>query len=127
MEIFSLKLEDFKKALKTLNEIIAENENDIIRDATIQRFEYTFELAWKTLKQFLKESHGVMANSPKAVFREAFKVGLFEKNMTQVFLEMTDDRNETVHLYDEKRINTIYANIKNKYHQTLQDLLERLS
>ena len=127
MEIFSLKLEGFKKALKPLNEIIAENENDIIRDATIQRFEYTFELAWKTLKQFLKESHGVIANSPEAVFREAFKVGLFEKNITQVFLEMTDDRNETVHLYDEKRINRIYANIKNKYHQTLQDLLERLS
>lgn len=127
MEIFSLKLEGFKKALKPLNEIIAENENDIIRDATIQRFEYTFELAWKTLKQFLKESHGVIANSPEAVFREAFKVGLFEKNITQVFLEMTDDRNETVHLYDEKRINRIYANIKNKYHQTLQDLRERLS
>ena len=127
MEIFSLKLEGFKKALKPLNEIIAENENNIIRDATIQRFEYTFELAWKTLKQFLKESHGVIANSPEAVFREAFKVGLFEKNITQVFLEMTDDRNETVHLYDEKRINRIYANIKNKYHQTLQDLRERLS
>jgi nucleotidyltransferase substrate binding protein (TIGR01987 family) len=127
MEIFKLKLKDYKKALKTLSEIISEKENDIIRDATIQRFEYTFELAWKTLKQFLKESHGIIANSPKAVFREGFKIGLFDEKVTQLFLEMTDDRNETVHLYDENRINNIFANIKTKYYKILHELARKLS
>ncbi len=44
MEIFRLKLKDYKRAFNTLAEIIKEKEGDIIRDATIQRFEYSFEL-----------------------------------------------------------------------------------
>ena len=41
----------------------------IIRDATIQRFEYTFEALWKFLKEYLKEKEGIVSNSPKACFK----------------------------------------------------------
>ena len=63
-------------ALVTLEEILKEPSGTIVRDASIQRFEYTFETVWKLLKGYLFQHHGIDAGSPKACFREAFKSGL---------------------------------------------------
>ena len=52
--------ETFARAYKKLAEIMVEQKTIIIRDAAIQRFEFTFELAWKTLRAYLKEVHGLV-------------------------------------------------------------------
>jgi len=101
MEIKNKKYLDTVKALSTLKDILKEPYSVIVRDATIQRFEYTFESLWKYLKTFLKESEGVIANSPKAVFKECFNALLFDEELTTTCLEMTDMRNETAHTYQE--------------------------
>jgi hypothetical protein len=62
-----LKLKDFNKALLTLEEAVKKRKNKFIRDAAIKRFEYCFELAWKTAKLFLLDNFGVNAFSPKNV------------------------------------------------------------
>jgi nucleotidyltransferase substrate binding protein (TIGR01987 family) len=68
------------KALATLKEILTCTQPDkIVRDATIQRFEYTFETTWKLLKAFLFEVEGIDANSPKSCFREALKAGVMDE------------------------------------------------
>ncbi|MEW5766292.1 MAG: nucleotidyltransferase substrate binding protein [bacterium] len=54
----------------------------IVRDAAIQRFEYTFEAIWKFLKEYLKQEEGIMCNSPKSCFREAFSLGLLTEEET---------------------------------------------
>ncbi len=51
-----LKIDSFGRALTSLEEILKEKENTIVRDATIQRFEYTFEAMWKALKFYLLDT-----------------------------------------------------------------------
>ena len=74
MERLRLKYQDAFNALKTLEDILKEPFSMIIRDATIQRFEYTFEALWKFLKEYLKENEGIVSNSPKACFKEIFSL-----------------------------------------------------
>lgn len=73
---------------------------------TIQSFEYTFELAWKTMKRLLDE-RGVIANSPKEVLRQAALEG-FIKNPEIWFVFLTK-RNLTVHAYNESYADEVLA------------------
>ena len=126
MELFKIKFNSFKSALNTLSMIIDKEETDILRDASIQRFEYSFELAWKTMKYYLKISHGIVANSPKSVFRESYQVDLIDEKLTQILLLMTEARNETVHLYNSEQARKIYNSIKNEFFPALVELIEKI-
>jgi len=126
LEKLKRKLEDAKKAIVTLEEILMEEYSKIVRDATIQRFEYTFEVAWKLLKEYLYYQEGIVCNSPKSCFREAFSVGLLNEEETVLFIQMTDDRNLTSHTYDEEIAENLYKKIKN-YYALLKSLIERIS
>ena len=125
MERLDLKLKDTQKALTTLNEILKEPYSTIIRDATIQRFEYTFEAFWKYLKEFLKTKKGIIANSPKDCFREIFSLGFTSEEETENLLKMTDSRNETTHTYKEEVANKIYTEIKN-YSEFMDRILKKI-
>ena len=115
MEKLERKLRETERALKTLEDILKEPYSTIVRDATIQRFEYTFESLWKTLKEYLREQEGIVCNSPKSCFREALSVGLLNEGQTLMCLEMTDDRNLTSHTYLEEVAEKIYRKIKDYY------------
>ncbi|MBU4491635.1 MAG: nucleotidyltransferase substrate binding protein [Euryarchaeota archaeon] len=119
MEKLTIIAEDTKNALGTLQEIIETPYSVIVRDATIQRFEYSFEIFWKFLKEYLRVKEGIICNSPKSCFREAFNVKLFTEEETVTALEMTDDRNLTAHTYHEEVAEEIYRKIKGYY--TLMD------
>ncbi|MFW6159759.1 MAG: HI0074 family nucleotidyltransferase substrate-binding subunit [Acidobacteriota bacterium] len=112
MERLKLKYNDAKRALGTLEEIIKEPFSVIIRDATIQRFEYTFEALWKFLREYLKEKEGIISNSPKGCFREIFSLGFLTEDETVRCLEMTDRRNDTSHTYKEEVAQMIYSRVK---------------
>jgi len=94
----------------------------IVRDAAIQRFEYTFEAFWKFIKEYLKEKEGIIVNSPKACFREIFSLGLCSEEETVQLQEMADKRNETSHTYKEEVANLIYEAI-NDYSLLMQKIL----
>jgi nucleotidyltransferase substrate binding protein (TIGR01987 family) len=116
MEKINLLLINYKKALITFDEILKEPFSIIVRDAAIQRFEYTFEIFWKLLKEYLKEYEGVICDSPKSCIREAFKQNLFlNEKETIGALNMVDDRNMTSHTYHENVAQGIYKNLKNYY------------
>ncbi len=57
MSKFESLLEDFRKATGRLAEALAQEKNEFIRDSAIQRFEFCFDLSWKTLKAFLEDYH----------------------------------------------------------------------
>lgn len=124
MERLKLKYEDANKALKTLVEISEEPFSVIVRDAAIQRFEYTFEALWKFLKEYLKEKEGIIANSPKTCFREIFSLGFLTEEETVKCLEMTDRRNEIAHTYKEAVAETIYKGIQGHI-RLMDNLLEK--
>ena len=112
MEKLARRLKEAEKALETLREILREPYSAIVRDATIQRFEYTFEIFWKLLKEYLYAHEGIECNSPKACFRDAFRVGILNEERTITCLEMTDDRNLTSHTYVEEVAESIYEKIR---------------
>lgn len=125
MEKLKRKIDETERALKTLDEILKEPYSVVVRDATIQRFEYTFEVFWKTLKEYLEEYEGVRCNSPKSCFREAMSVGLLSEEQTLMCLEMTDDRNLTSHTYLEEIAQKIYGKVK-YYYKLMSDILRRI-
>jgi len=102
---------DTKRALDTFKEIVNEPFSIIVRDAAIQRFEYSFEAIWKLLKEYLNKKEGIICNSPKSCFREAFNVQMLNEAETIKALEMTDDRNLTSHAYIEKVAQKIYEKL----------------
>jgi nucleotidyltransferase substrate binding protein (TIGR01987 family) len=105
------RLESARRALGTLQEILAEPKSVIIRDASIQRFEYSFESVWKALKAYLLEFEGVDVHSPKSSFRGGFRSGLISAEDTRACLRMTDDRNLTAHTYIEPIAEDIYRRL----------------
>lgn len=125
MEKLKLRSETAIKALKTLEEIVDEPYSTIVRDASIKRFEYSFDIFWKLMKDYLRVKEGIECASPKSCFREAFKVGILSEEETVKVLEMTDDRNLSTHTYDEEAIEEIYQQVKN-YWKLMDDICKRI-
>ena len=112
----------FKEALNRLNEAILLKGSPIIVDAVIQRFEFSFELAWKTLKRVLIDE-GVIVQTPKDVLKEAFKLGYLEDE--ELWLDMLSDRNSMSHTYNEAQALDVYKNIP-KYYEKLLRLSKKI-
>lgn len=108
--VFSETLNAFETALKRLSDVLEQPESTITRDAAIKRFEFTFELLWKSLQRFFR-IQGITCNSPKGCLKEAFSFGLIEDN--PLWVRMIDDRNLTVHTYNEAVAIEIYQHLKN--------------
>lgn len=129
MKKSEIKLKNFIQANKRLREAITaykENrENTLYRDAVIQRFEFTFELAWKTVADVLGEQGiTVEIHSPKAVFKSAYSVGIIENE--DVWVEILDARNSMSHTYDEDTATRIAVNICNRYGKELNLLQKKI-
>jgi len=122
----NLKLKDFQKALKTLDEALKKKKNDIVRDSVIKRFEYAFELCWKTAKLYLRESHGLDTASPKDCFRKLRNSEIISDKETEVLLQMTNDRNQAIHTYNEKYANELYKKISKKYYNLIKKVYNQL-
>jgi len=112
----------FEQSLSRLEEALAKPEDAIVRDACIQRFEFTFEMAWKALQRYAL-AEGLECVSPRDCFRAGFRLGLIDKDAH--WMAMVEDRNRAAHTYDEKAANAIYRALP-AYSQLLRGLLERL-
>ncbi len=110
------------RAVERLKTALERPKDEFVRDSAIQRFEFTFELAWKTLKTFL-ELQGLEARSPRSAIRGAFQAGLLPED--PFWLEMLELRNLTSHTYDEALAERIYAELP-KALKRFQELLRRL-
>jgi len=113
------KLSDFQNALERLNEAYVktidhreDEEYSYFRDSTIQRFEFTLEIAWKSIKTFLLEHDGIECRSPKACMRDFFSTGYIDQVEVGTLLAMIDDRNLATHTYHEALADEIFAHIE---------------
>ncbi|GEN35590.1 HI0074 family nucleotidyltransferase substrate-binding subunit [Aneurinibacillus danicus] len=112
MERVIQRLDMARKALGTFEEVMRiESPSSIERDAAIQRFEYTFEAMWKAAKQVLLDIEGVDVASPKGVIRSCREVQLLNEEEAIDALQMVDDRNLTVHTYNEALSLEIYSRL----------------
>lgn len=128
MSKLEIKLNNFKNALQRLKESVIEikrdNSSDVVRDGVIQRFEFTYELAWKATKEYMEEMGIVDKNSPKAVIKEAFAQKLIQNE--QNWLLMLNDRNLTSHVYEEEMAQQIAERIIECYIIEFEKLLSEL-
>ena len=126
MKRFEERLEDLTNATNRLNEALQEEDTDLAVDGVLHRFEFTFELAWKTMKDYL-EYQGLIdkTGSPRGVIQEAFSNGIIENG--QVWIDMMLARNTLSHLYDEETSREIYDDIKNLYISEINKLVDKLS
>jgi nucleotidyltransferase substrate binding protein (TIGR01987 family) len=99
-------LTPLKKALASLRLALQQPKNEFTRDASIQRFEYSFELIWKILKRFFAVYTGAEEYNIKNLFREAGRQGLITK--VEPWLEYLQARNLTLHTYNEITAETTY-------------------
>jgi nucleotidyltransferase substrate binding protein (TIGR01987 family) len=126
MEKLTLRLAASERALATLEAVLNEPFSVIVRDAAIQRFEYTFESVWKLVKQYLYEIEGIVCNSPKGCWRELLAVGMANETEVVTLLAMTDDRNLTSHTYVEALAKAIYQKLP-VYTQLLRTVQDRVA
>lgn len=94
------------RALATLDELEKETFSPAIRDAWIQRFEYSLEASWKSMRRVLGD-RGITAYSPKEVIRLAASEGLIDS--PDRWLDYIDKRNLTSHIYNEEVANEVYG------------------
>lgn len=126
MNRFKERLDDYTKALKRLEESLQEEKTDLVIDGVLHRFEFTFELAWKTMKDCL-EYLGLVekTGSPRENIQAAFKQGIIDDG--EIWIEIMLARNSLAHLYDENTSREIYNNIKDRYIVEFKKLEEKLS
>ncbi len=103
-----VKLDDLKSALDRLKEGVNEVKNDLDQDGVIQRFEFTFELVWKSIQEYAKLS-GLEVVSPRDAFRVAGDLKLIDD--PEKWFTFLKDRNQSTHLYDESKAQEIFSHI----------------
>ncbi len=117
------RFENFEKAFLQLKEAIDRYEHldDLSKEGLIKRFEYTFELAWKTLKDYL-ESNGVVAKFPREVLKQAFQAEIIDQG--ESWIDMLEKRNLLAHTYDEKNFKLALETILTSYYPELIKLYQ---
>ncbi|MBU8906561.1 HI0074 family nucleotidyltransferase substrate-binding subunit [Desertibacillus haloalkaliphilus] len=120
------KLSDLEKAFKKLQESLQRDPraDDIVIDATIQRFEFTYELSWKLMKSYLEYNGVTDVPSPRKTMKQAFKEGIITEG--DKWLAMLEDRNRTSHTYDEEIALAIFEHIKEDYAKLFGDLITEM-
>ena len=112
------RFSNFSRAFMLLRSALEERSldqfSDLEQEGIIQRFEYSYELAWKTMKDYLEES-GVVMNpvTPRNVIKEAFSSGIIEDG--QVWVEMMLHRSLLSHTYDFSKFQQVLEAIFEHY------------
>ncbi|MCQ8118170.1 HI0074 family nucleotidyltransferase substrate-binding subunit [Methylomonas rosea] len=119
---FRRALERFQVVINERERWIAEGNGDIVLDIAAKRFEFTYEMAWKALKRWL-DFQGIDARSPRAVFKEAFALGVLPDEKT--WLDMIEMRNLSSHVYDEHEVSGLLDQLE-RFNDAFADLLNRI-
>ena len=118
------RFSNFKKASAQLSEFIEKGDlNKFEVQGLIQCFEYTFELAWKTMKDYL-EFEGYEVKSPRSTIQTAFQNQLITEG--HIWIDALEKRNLMAHTYDEEVAKQAEGLIKNEYYPVIKKLLEKL-
>lgn len=123
------RFQNFEKAYLQLKQAVElfPDLSDLEKEGLIQRFKYTFELAWKTLKDYL-ESREVPVKFPRDTIKQAFQYSLIKDG--DLWMDMLEKRNLIAHTYNEENFKLAVETITGSYYAALQqvfaDLKEQL-
>lgn len=118
------RFQNFKLAFMQLEAAVnLPKLNDLEASGLVQTFEYTFELAWKTLKDYL-ESEGISATTPRQVIQESFRANIITDGHT--WIDALEKRNLIAHTYNKELSNNALNLIKNAYFPIIKNFLEAM-
>jgi len=116
------RLENFTRAVGTLESALKIDSPDIIQKAgIIQFFEMSFELAWNTVKDYLESQGFIDIATPRKAIKKAFQLSLIADG--ELWLKGLEDRNLTPHTYNEHTANEIIAMIRESYFPLFEQLI----
>jgi nucleotidyltransferase substrate binding protein (TIGR01987 family) len=119
------RFSNYRKALAQLTKFIDKGDlNELEEQGLIQAFEYTHELAWNLLRDYLRDQGAQNINGSKDAVRAAFRVGLIEDGET--WMDMIKDRNRTSHTYNQVTAAAIVTNIKSRFFALFVELREKM-
>jgi len=120
------RFSNYKRALIQLGEFLEQEQlNKLEKQGLIQAFEYTHELAWKVLADFLKERGNTDIFGSKDATREAFNLGLISEGA--IWMDMIKSRNLTSRTYNEEISQMIVEHIQNSYYDAFKKLMLKLN
>jgi len=121
------RFQNYRRAFNLLRSALEERELDkyspLEQEGIIQRFEYTFELGWKTLKDYLEFSGVAITEvTPRRVIKECAALGIFNDAGIEgdIYLDMMLSRNALSHMYDLEQFAGVIAKIKSNYLHELE-------
>jgi len=123
------RLQNYKKAITVLENAVklagARGLTDLEKQGMIQGFEFTFEMAWNVMKDYLEEQGITGIIGSKGAIRQAFNKGLIADG--QVWMNMVKDRNLASHSYDEETAKDLAAEIIDNYYFQLRAFAEKMN
>jgi len=121
--IQEIDIEPMLMAHQSFLDAMGQVTNDLARDGAIQRFEYTFELAWKTMKRLLR-AKGSEVNHPRDVFREAAAEGYI--NDPKPWFIFLEKRNKSTHIYKREVAEEVFSVLPD-FTIAMRDFLARIN
>jgi nucleotidyltransferase substrate binding protein (TIGR01987 family) len=119
------RFSNYKKALLSLEEFIQKGKlSKLETQGLIKAFEYTYELAWNTLKDYLEYQGETNLTGARDTIKRAFKIQIIEDG--QLWLDMLESRNRTSHVYNEETAKEISQAIKNKYYKLFNEFKDKM-
>lgn len=123
------RLATFQRALGRLEEVVTLQRqrqlSPLEKDGMIQRFEYTQELAWKVLKNYIEYQGGERLAGSRDTIRQAFALGIITN--ADPWFDMLESRNEISNVYDEDIENDLLDKITMTYLSIMRELNKRIS
>ena len=116
---------NFERAFFALKEaVLLKNPTDLEKEGTIQRFEFTHELAWQVMKDFLQHEGYQNIVGSRSATKEAFNKDLLVNG--QAWMDMIESRNETVHTYKHEILEQEYHNITVIYFPLIETFYHKM-
>ncbi len=118
------RFDNYKKALFQLEQAVQlmrkRGLSDLEKQGVIQAFEFTYELGWNVLKDYLQWQGVDNIVGSRDTIRESYKSELIADG--QLWMDMLQDRNRTVHSYNEETVNVIVKAINERYFEGFEAL-----
>ncbi|MCG8319854.1 MAG: nucleotidyltransferase substrate binding protein [Cytophagales bacterium] len=118
------RFQNYEKAVSHLQEAVAKNSlSDLEKAGVVQTYEFTFELGWKTVKDYLQEKE-IEVKFPRDVIKEGFKYGIIKDG--DAWIDMLQKRNLMSHTYNKKNAELAHKLIVEQYFDELYDTCQTL-